>query len=207
MSFERGNFRVRGDIIDIFPAGSDKAVRVELFGDEIAINCQVALLQGVSGHADKDGLMNWVKQFKQIPRQIFVNHGEDDAALPFARELSQSFGIKADVPYSGSEFDLLTGEWIFQAQPRLYQRKHSAAQPDKQNPAAFARLQDAARRLNDAVQSCKSFANRELQSLTDKIEAIIRNMKDENGDVLGYTADTIILPGNRPMAEAIDLAQ
>jgi len=31
----------------------------------------------------------------------------------------------------------------------------------------------------------------------------IRNMKDENGDVLGYTADTIILPGNRPIAESI----
>ena len=31
----------------------------------------------------------------------------------------------------------------------------------------------------------------------------IRNMKDENGEVLGYTADTIILPGNRPAAEAI----
>jgi len=31
----------------------------------------------------------------------------------------------------------------------------------------------------------------------------LRNMKDENGEVLGYTADTIILPGNRPMAEQI----
>ncbi len=31
----------------------------------------------------------------------------------------------------------------------------------------------------------------------------LRNMKDENGEVLGYTADTIILPGNRPVAEAI----
>ncbi len=31
----------------------------------------------------------------------------------------------------------------------------------------------------------------------------IRNMKDENGEVLGYTADTIILPGNRPLAETI----
>lgn len=31
----------------------------------------------------------------------------------------------------------------------------------------------------------------------------IRNMKDENGEVLGYTADTLILPGNRPAAEAI----
>lgn len=35
MAFERGTFRVRGDVIDIHPAGSDKAVRIELFGDEI----------------------------------------------------------------------------------------------------------------------------------------------------------------------------
>jgi len=35
MAFERGTFRVRGDIIDIYPAGAESAVRVELFGDEI----------------------------------------------------------------------------------------------------------------------------------------------------------------------------
>ena len=35
LSFERGSFRVRGDIIDIYPAGAESAVRVELFGDEI----------------------------------------------------------------------------------------------------------------------------------------------------------------------------
>ncbi len=35
LGFERGTFRVRGDVIDIIPAGSDKAVRIELFGDEV----------------------------------------------------------------------------------------------------------------------------------------------------------------------------
>lgn len=35
MDFQRGTFRTRGDTIDIFPAGSDKAIRVEMFGDEI----------------------------------------------------------------------------------------------------------------------------------------------------------------------------
>ena len=35
LGFERGTFRVRGDIIDIIPAGSESAVRVELFGDEV----------------------------------------------------------------------------------------------------------------------------------------------------------------------------
>ncbi|MEE1038584.1 MAG: excinuclease ABC subunit UvrB [Eubacterium sp.] len=35
LAFERGTFRVRGDVIDIYPAGMEHAVRVELFGDEI----------------------------------------------------------------------------------------------------------------------------------------------------------------------------
>ncbi len=35
MAFDRGTFRVRGDIIDIYPIGAEEAVRVELFGDEI----------------------------------------------------------------------------------------------------------------------------------------------------------------------------
>ena len=35
LGFERGTFRVRGDIIDIIPIGSESAVRVELFGDEV----------------------------------------------------------------------------------------------------------------------------------------------------------------------------
>lgn len=35
LSFERGTFRVRGETIDIYPAGAESAVRVELFGDEV----------------------------------------------------------------------------------------------------------------------------------------------------------------------------
>ncbi|MDR0519170.1 MAG: excinuclease ABC subunit UvrB, partial [Clostridiales Family XIII bacterium] len=35
VAFDRGNFRLRGDVLDIYPAGADSAVRVELFGDEV----------------------------------------------------------------------------------------------------------------------------------------------------------------------------
>ena len=35
MAMERGNFRVRGDTVDIYPAGAENAVRIELFGDEV----------------------------------------------------------------------------------------------------------------------------------------------------------------------------
>ena len=42
-----------------------------------------------------------------------------------------------------------------------------------------------------------------FEEALNELASKIRNMKDENGEILGYTADTIILPGNRPAAEAI----
>ena len=54
IAFERGTFRVRGDIIDIYPAGAEQAVRVELFGDEIEsikeINQVTGEIIGVRNH-------------------------------------------------------------------------------------------------------------------------------------------------------------
>lgn len=47
INFDRGKFRVRGDVIEIFPAGySDRAVRIELFGDEIDRILEVDTITG-----------------------------------------------------------------------------------------------------------------------------------------------------------------
>mgnify|MGYP001203001747 FL=1 len=52
LAFERGTFRVRGDVIDIFPADSEKqAVRVELFDDEID---RISLFDPLTGSVDKN---------------------------------------------------------------------------------------------------------------------------------------------------------
>ena len=49
IDFDRGTFRVRGDTIEIIPAGEhEKAIRVELFGDEIE---RISVIEAVSGHA------------------------------------------------------------------------------------------------------------------------------------------------------------
>ena len=47
INFVRGKFRIRGDVVEIFPASStDKAIRVELFGDEIERLCEINVLTG-----------------------------------------------------------------------------------------------------------------------------------------------------------------
>ncbi len=46
MAFERGNFRVRGDVVDIFPAGDEAAYRIEFYGDEVEKMTQINPLTG-----------------------------------------------------------------------------------------------------------------------------------------------------------------
>ena len=46
IDFHRGTFRVRGDIVDVFPAGSDVAYRIEFFGDEVDRLTQIDPLTG-----------------------------------------------------------------------------------------------------------------------------------------------------------------
>ncbi|MCZ6557505.1 MAG: excinuclease ABC subunit UvrB, partial [SAR324 cluster bacterium] len=44
--FHRGTFRVRGDVIEIYPADSDDAIRIELFGDEVEAISRIDTIRG-----------------------------------------------------------------------------------------------------------------------------------------------------------------
>mgnify|MGYP002228661290 FL=1 len=51
---------------------------VKLFGEPIEVKAEICQLTGMSGHADKDGLLRWVNAFTEKPRRVFVIHGEDE---------------------------------------------------------------------------------------------------------------------------------
>ena len=73
LAFERGTFRVRGDVIDIFPADSEKqAVRVELFDDEID---KISLFDPLTGAVDKSVIRATVfpKTYYVTPREKILN--------------------------------------------------------------------------------------------------------------------------------------
>ena len=81
---------------------------VKLFGEDIAVCAEIATLHGTSGHADKEGLLNWLGGFREKPKLVFVNHGDDASCEAFRGTLA-SLGYRAEAPYSGTEYDLLTG--------------------------------------------------------------------------------------------------
>lgn len=59
------------------------AKKVKLFGEEIAVNAKIYNLPGLSGHADRDGLINWIDRFIKKPKKILLVHGDKEAQDSF----------------------------------------------------------------------------------------------------------------------------
>ena len=90
MGFERGTFRVRGDIIDIIPAGSEQAVRVELFGDEIEsikeMNPLTGEITGLRNHISIFPASHYVTSKENMDRAIITIEEELEERLVWFRD-------------------------------------------------------------------------------------------------------------------------
>ncbi|MBR3765429.1 MAG: MBL fold metallo-hydrolase [Clostridia bacterium] len=154
----------------------DGKKEVKVLGEEIVVRAEIATLQGVSGHADKNGLLRWMDGFHPAPPQIFVNHGDHDQAVTFTETLKARYGVKVDCPYSGSEFDLLTGKWLHIAEGVPFVKKKAAqSQGAVAQQSAYAEMMNAINALEAAAKSAHGLANGELKRLTRDI----RKLTDE----------------------------
>ena len=71
---------------------------VKLFGEEIAVKAKIYTIGGFSAHADQEGLIDWLSNFKKKPERIFVMHGEEDTAVGFAETIKKRLHIDAYAP-------------------------------------------------------------------------------------------------------------
>ncbi len=154
----------------------DGAESVKLFGEEVRVRARIDTLPGVSGHADKDGLLRWLSGFREKPKLTFVNHGDPDAADAFAKCLNEEKGYRAFAPYSGTEFDLLSGQFMRITEGVPVEKK--TAQGRKLSPA-FTRLIAAAERLLAACRKLEGHANKELAGHADRIEKLAQRVEKD----------------------------
>ena len=80
--------------------------RVTIFGEKIHVEAEIHNLEGFSGHADKNGLLEWLAGFKQRPKQIFLVHGEEDSKKEFANEVKSILGYDCTIVEGDTEFTL-----------------------------------------------------------------------------------------------------
>ena len=82
----------------------DGADKVRIFGEEISVNARVEMIEGFSGHADKDGLINWLKAFEQKPKKIFIVHGEEDSMNEFSELIANELRVGTIIPGRGDSY-------------------------------------------------------------------------------------------------------
>ena len=84
----------------------DGAKTVKLFGEVVAVRARVYTIGGLSAHADKNGLMDWLTHFNVKPKKIFVVHGEEKTSIDFAQSVHERFLVDTHVPRQLEEVSL-----------------------------------------------------------------------------------------------------
>ena len=144
------------------------AQQVKLFGEPVQVRAKIQVLAGVSGPADQSGLLRWAKGIQPPPRQVFVVHGDDAVCDEFAGLLSRELGLRAEAPYNGAEYDLLTGRCLDAGNST---RIKKPAATRKVSPV-FQRLLNAGQRLLAVIGRNESGANKDLARFADQINAL-----------------------------------
>ncbi|HOP72256.1 MBL fold metallo-hydrolase RNA specificity domain-containing protein [Thermoclostridium caenicola] len=80
--------------------------RVTIFGEKIQVEAEIYNLEGFSGHADRDGLLEWVSGFQKKPGRIFLVHGEEEAKKAFAKTVKDALDIDCTVVRGNTEYTL-----------------------------------------------------------------------------------------------------
>ena len=147
------------------------AVEVKLFGETVYVGAEICQMPGISGHADVNGLMTWIKSFNQKPTKVFVTHGDDEVTEIFARRLEEELGLDAMAPFSGTVFDLAENVCIYEAQGIKITK--AAVSPKASKAArAFQKLVAMGQRLMSVIRKSEGIPNKDLDRFTREVQSL-----------------------------------
>ena len=82
------------------------AKKVTIFGEEIAVNARIEYIEGYSGHADQEWLMNFIYSFIEKPKQIILVHGEENSQKDLKNKLLEETKIPVTIPKFGEIYKI-----------------------------------------------------------------------------------------------------
>ena len=148
----------------------DGADKVKMFGEEIAVKAKIINFQGLSSHADRNHLMEWIGKFKAPkPQHVFIVHGDSDVAPLFA-ETVKEMGFEAHAPLYTEEYDLITAAKT--AVGYMPEKKKSTFAVEKKTSDAFNKLQQALDNLTALVRRSRQRDNKSLHAFAEAIRQL-----------------------------------
>lgn len=151
----------------------DGAKRVKLFGEHIAVKAGIFNFAYMSGHADKNGLLEWISKFEPKPRRVFVVHGEQDESLSFAEALKAA-GFDAVCPEPGAVYDL-ADDVLLSTVPA----PAAAAVPE--GAAAYEELRVLGQRLLEIINRSNALSTNEQNRFAKQIEELVDFWENKAG--------------------------
>lgn len=122
---------------------------VSIFGEKIHINAEIHNLEGFSGHADKDGLMEWISGFKKPPLKVFLVHGEESAKKALAENIKATLGYDCIAVEDVSEYNLDSDERL-----KLWDTRNLVATEDQ-----LYAVRDKLAQIHDEIETILYNAN------------------------------------------------
>lgn len=84
----------------------DGEKKVRIFGEEFSVNARIEYIEGYSGHADQEWLLNFVYSFYTKPKHIFLVHGEEEGQEVLKDKLEENTEIPVTIPSFGETYTL-----------------------------------------------------------------------------------------------------
>ncbi|MCQ1529875.1 MBL fold metallo-hydrolase RNA specificity domain-containing protein [Lutispora saccharofermentans] len=147
--------------------------KVKIFGEDIYVNCKIYNLNGLSGHADKNGLIDWFSSFTKKPAKIFLTHGEEDSLKEFSQILQDKFDSKAEIVHMGETIEIESSIDSIVNIPEKYYAK------DNRSEMLLDDIKTMMYALKEAAIGDEKLADRSKTIiLTKKIENILSGLED-----------------------------
>ena len=144
---------------------------IKLFGEPVHVAAKICRMPGISGHADVNGLVDWIKAFEVKPQKVFVTHGEDTVTELFAARLRDEMNYDAYAPFSGTEFDLAEGEFLYEAEGVKIQ-KPVALQKASKAAKVYEKLLALGYRLLSVIRKNEGCANKDLEKFSRDVQSL-----------------------------------
>ena len=147
------------------------ATDIKLFGEPVHVAAKILQMPGISGHADVNGLLDWAKAFEGKPKKVFVTHGEDSVTEIFAKRLTEELGYDTMAPFSGTSYDLLNNECMYEAKGVKIERASTSPKATKA-AQVYQKLLSLGHRLISVIRKNEGSPNKDLEKFSRDVQSL-----------------------------------
>ena len=156
----------------------DGADKVKIFGEEISVNARIEYIEGYSGHADQEWLLNFVYSFIKKPKHIFLVHGEEESEEVLKGLIEKNTQIPVTIPSFGEKYEVAD---IPKLEERVeYSKKFEDQYLRLQILEKLDKIKDDIDTMTQNVKNeklMKENSDEEIEKLNDKVKKLEEQIK------------------------------